>query len=214
MRAIRRALRQWKGELGAFWGRFNTFYRIVLGILLAMAIVYGARRFLLDERRTAVAELHKELADESVPGAVPTPEEDDDIQEAEMTRENLKASLERERADTRAVIEERGTGGRADALDTIETLGRLIGRHGLIVKSAARVDCEGEFPLPRICQSYELVGGFAGIHGFLREVDQLEAPCRLHRVAVALPTETDAPVRAGQSAPLTLSFHFESIYTE
>jgi hypothetical protein len=91
MRAIRRALRQWKGELGAFWGRFNTFYRIVLGILLAMAIVYGARRFLLDERRTAVAELRKELADESVPGAVPTPEEDDEIQEAEITQENLEA---------------------------------------------------------------------------------------------------------------------------
>ncbi len=214
MRQLRRALRQWNGELATFWSRFSTFYRLVLGILLAMCIVYGARRQLLDERRAAVAALRKELADQGVPTVVPPPETDDELQEIQLQAESLEASLEREREATRALIENRQGRTRAQAIETLEALGRLVSTHGLTVRNAARVQCQDDFPVPRICQSYHLVGDFAGIHAFLRDVDALEAPCRLRHIAVFL---SDVDVDQAESSArqtLALTFHFESLYVE
>jgi hypothetical protein len=235
IRQFRRALRQWKAELGSFWGRFNTFYRIVFGILLAMAIVYAARRQLLDERRAAVASLRKELTDHGAPDVVPSLEEDNEVQEMQLQAESLAASLEREREATRRLREaarderaaaedgpealalgneDRPRPTRAQAIETIETLGRLVGKHGLSVRNAARVECQDDFPVPRICQSYHLVGDFVGIHAFLRDVNGLDAPCRLRGVAVFLSDADLDQTKSPARQTLALTFHFESLYAE
>jgi len=213
MRQFRRSLRQWKGELGTFWRRFSTFYRLVLAILLAMIIVYGARRQILDQRRAALVALRKELADQNVPLVVPSPKGDDQVLESELQAENLWESLEHEREMTRKALDRQRIGGRTQALETIEKLSRLIVRHRLVVRTAARIDCADELPVPRVCQSYHLVGNFAGIHGFLREVTDIGTPCQLRRVAVTL-DEGSAPGSQAAQAPLALTFDFVSLYAE
>jgi len=71
MRTLRRALRQWKREFLAFWGRFTAFHRIVIGILLAMGIVFLARTRVIDPLERDLATEHKTLADKGVPARVP-----------------------------------------------------------------------------------------------------------------------------------------------
>ena len=125
MRYIRRTFRQWRDEFLAFWGRFSTFYRMVFGIILAMIMVVAARRNLLDARRKAVTSLEKELSKQSVPVFVPSPSSDNEVQEAELLAESLQASLERERHETRTVMEEQRNGSQEHA-EALENLSRLI----------------------------------------------------------------------------------------
>ncbi len=152
MRYFRRAGRQWRDEFLAFWGRFNTFYRMIFAIALAMAMVFVAHRQVLNALRHTVLALEKELKSKNVPLYVPPPGSDNEVQEAELLKENLHAALVREREETRAVLKQYRNGSQESAREAIEALTRLIGKHGLVLRTATRSDCQDEFPLARICQ--------------------------------------------------------------
>ena len=96
MRAIRRAFRQWTNEWLGFWGRFTAFHRIVCGIVLAMVIVFGSRRQFMDARKLAVSELRSELIELGAPETVLPPDQDEEVQQAELQAESLQRSLKRE----------------------------------------------------------------------------------------------------------------------
>ncbi|NMA48004.1 MAG: hypothetical protein GX945_15730 [Lentisphaerae bacterium] len=215
MRYIRRTFRQWRDEFLAFWGRFNTFYRMVFGIILAMIMVVAARRNLLDARHKAVTTLEKELSKQSVPACVPAPGSDNEVQEAELLSESLQASLERERHETRAVLEERRNGSREHAREALENLSRLIVKHGLMVQSATRCEAQDDFPLPRLCQACVLTGNFSGIYGFLTEIAKSQSPCRIRNVVLTsenpLLNQEHFTKKPGD---LVLTFVFESFYVE
>ena len=77
IRAVRRTLRSWRRDFLAFYMRFNTFYRIVIGIVLAMGIVAGSRHFLLDPKQREIRSVESRLTKETVPETVPSIETDD-----------------------------------------------------------------------------------------------------------------------------------------
>lgn len=210
IRALRRALRQWKTEVLGFWGRFSAFYRIVFGIVLAMGIVYGARRQALDAVTQRVDELAAELEELDAPSPVPTPEADDDLQIAMMQVENLEHELKKEREETKALLQNRSNArGRSAARETMDRVAELIAQNALAVRSSVPVECEGEFPLPRVCRSYDMTGEFPAVHGFLRQLAELDAPCRLRRLSLRR-----FEPEGGDSHPIRLTFIFESMYTE
>lgn len=216
MRYVRRACRQWRDEFLTFWGRFNTFFRMVFGIALAMTMVFGARRQALDAHRRTVVALGKELNDKNVPIHVPEPGSDNEVQEAELLTENLQAALAREREETRAVLEQYRNASQDCAREAIETLTRLIGKHGLMVLKATRCECQDQFPLPRLCQSYVLAGDFTGVFGFLQDAAALKTPCRLRQVVLGCqaPHHAQEAFTPSPSAMLLLTFLFESFYVE
>jgi hypothetical protein len=205
MRAVRRAVRQWKREFLAFWGRFTAFHRIVIGILLAMGVVFGARSRMLDPLDRELAAERELLADKGVPARVPAPEEDEEIQEETLRAENLRRSLENRSAELAAI--EASSPYRLDAgkADANAALLALAGRHGLhVLKNASAPAAEGG-PVPTASSAYELAGRFASIYGFLDDVRREPLLWKLRDVSIALANESDAFGGSG-APPLVLRF--------
>jgi hypothetical protein len=207
MRTLRRALRQWKREFLAFWGRFTAFHRIVIGILLAMGIVFLARTRVIDPLERDLATEHKTLADKGVPARVPAPEEDEDIQEETLRAENLQRSLKKRTAELKAA--EASSPYRLDAgkADASAALLALAGRHGLHVRKNAAAPAAAGDPVPTAtaASAYELAGRFASIYGFLNDVRREPLLWELRDVSIALANESDA-FGGSAAPPLLLRF--------
>jgi hypothetical protein len=213
MRTLRRALRQWKREFLAFWGRFTAFHRIVIGILLAMGIVFLARTRVIDPLERDLATERKTLADKGVPARVPAPEEDEDIQEETLRAENLQRSLKKRTAELKAA--EASSPYRLDAgkADASAALLALAGRHGLHVLKNAPTAAEAgpvptaaeASPVPTAAAAYELAGRFASIYGFLDDARREPLLWELRDVSIALANESDAFGGSG-APPLVLRF--------
>ena len=209
LRPIRRALRQWRREFSAFWGRFNTFRRMVIGIAFAMAIVYGGRRALLDRRVSEVKKLAKELADKSVPDAVPDPAGDDEVANAEIKTANLKDSLAEWRAKVAEAKNRWPQAGEAAAVEMVTRLDRLLARHRLVVYRRTEEPDRADCPLPSACHRYEAAGAFAGVVRFLGEVAQLTDLCVCDEIRLEVPDATRTGTPAGSGEPLLrLAFRF------
>jgi len=193
MRTLRRALRQWKREFLAFWGRFTAFHRIVIGILLAMGIVFLARTRVIDPLERDLATEHKTLADKGVPARVPAPEEDEDIQEETLRAENLQRSLKKRTAELKAA--EASSPYRLDA-----------GKAAPTAAEAGPVPTAAEAsPVPTAAAAYELAGRFASIYGFLDDARREPLLWELRDVSIALANESDAFGGSG-APPLVLRF--------
>lgn len=202
IRMVRRALRQWKREFLAVWGRFTAFHRIVIGILLAMGLVYMARSRLLDPLDRELAGERRNLADKGVPAQVPTPGEDVEIQEERLRAENLKRSLENRSAElaaAEAATRLRLGAGKADASATLLA---LSGRHGLRVLKNASAEAPVGGTVPAAASVYELAGRFSAIFGFLEDVRREPLAWALRDVSVDLWHGQAAPETA--PAPLLL----------
>ncbi|MDR0608652.1 MAG: hypothetical protein LBG58_00905 [Planctomycetaceae bacterium] len=101
-RLLRRQLRIWHKDFASGWGRLNTFHRTVLGILIAIAIVYAARKYCFDSISATIAEAQSNYDKSEPPNPLPTIENDSDIiiaQEQIIGREKTaaekKAEMER-----------------------------------------------------------------------------------------------------------------------
>lgn len=140
IRLLRRSLRGWKREIYAFWGRFNTFYRIIIGLALAMAMIYGGRETLLDPRIRELKKLNEQLAKNAVPDPVPASETDDEAEESRIKAENIRKSLESLKA--RLADAEKATPYRleASAADATAAVLRLADSFGLRVREASPIE--------------------------------------------------------------------------
>ena len=94
MRRLRNQINQWVREFMALWGRLTSFHRTALGIFIAIVMVWCARDIAIDPLRAALADLEEGMVADGVPDQVPKPEEDNDVQEAELLIENLQRTLE------------------------------------------------------------------------------------------------------------------------
>ena len=199
MRIVRRALRQWQREFLAFWGRFTAFHRIVIGIVLAMFVVFAVRTRVLDPMDRELAALQKELASKGVPVRVPAPEMDEVIQEETLRAENLGESLQRlgaELAQVEASSPFRLQAGKADGHSALRG---LAGRRGLHVRKNAPAEAPTDGPVPAAASEYELVGRFAAIHGFLDDMRREPLLWEMRDVSIDL-LNGSAP--SGGAAPL------------
>lgn len=203
IRIMRRALRQWKREFLAFWGRFTAFHRIVIGILLAMGIVFAARARLLDPLDRELAALLKDLDDKGVPALVPEPAQDETIQEEVLRAENLQRSLENHAAALAAVeAANRHRIGAAKA-DANATLLGLAGRRKLRVWKNMPLEAPADGPVPAAASACELVGSYAAIYGFLDDVRREPLLWKLRDVSLELPEADAGP---GAAPGLVLRF--------
>lgn len=204
MRVIRRALRQWKREFSVFWGRFTAFHRIVIGMLLAMAIVFGARSRLLDPLEQTLAAERKALADKSVPARVPLPEQDEVIAEETLRAENLQRSIENltgELAHLEAASHFRLDASKADANAALLA---LASQRGLHVLKNTTVEPSPDGGVATVASRYELAGRFGGIYGFLDDMQRQPLLWQLRDVSIALLNEQDA--LSGGTPTLVLRF--------
>ncbi|NCC52171.1 MAG: hypothetical protein EOM20_13270 [Spartobacteria bacterium] len=205
MRMIRRSARQWKKEFLSFWGRFSAFHRIVIGILLAMGIVYLARSRALDPLAEELEATRKELADKGRATPPPAPEQDEVIQEELLRVENLRRSLENRGVELAGL--EAGSAYRLDAgkADANAALLAMAGRRGLHVLKNAPVDLPEPGAVPAVAMAYELAGRFASIYGFLEDVRREPLLWELQGISISLLNETAS--YGGAVAP-ALVLHF------
>ncbi|MDR1963571.1 MAG: hypothetical protein LBQ50_07310 [Planctomycetaceae bacterium] len=99
LRTLRRQLRIWHKDISSGWGRLKTFHRIVLGIVITIAVIYGARKYWFDSISAAIAETQSKYDKSEPPNPLPTIETDSDIimaQEQLIGREKTAADKKTE----------------------------------------------------------------------------------------------------------------------
>lgn len=214
-RQIRRALRQWETEFAVFWARFTTFHRVALAILLAIGMIYGARRYAFDQRRAELDTRRKELQRQNVPAHVPSPGEDEEVQQNLLRTEGIGESLAQLREETAAVAAARGRPDYARALEAVAALDAAIDRHGLVVRKRNREETSETGPLRQILHAYEVMGAFAGIHAFLHGVEDMPFLCRFASLRLVPAENQDGtPVLRGGQPQVILTFIFASFHAD
>lgn len=203
IRMMRRTLRGWKREFLLYWAKLTAFYRIVLGILLAMGLVaYGRSRF-LDPRERELGDLQKTLERRSIPVQVHTPDTDPDLAEDRIRLENLQSSVENRRNELRAV--EEATRFRLDArpADAAARLLALVNRNGLRVHANRPLEPPEGLPLPAVLTAYEIRGSYEGILAFLKDVAAEPLLWEIRDLLLLAPAESTVT-----SLQLSFTLHF------
>lgn len=149
------------------WQRLTAFHRIVIGIVVAMAIVYGARMRVLDPLTEDVAGLSERLRDAGAPSTIPSIEQDQDLQQEQLRSENLLSSiaeLEKMLAD---LEDSAGIGRLGGMADAHAELLAIASRSRVRVRAKGSVN-ENRSESERVLgSSYELSGSFPAIYAFL-----------------------------------------------
>ncbi|MDR1477576.1 MAG: hypothetical protein LBJ00_01385 [Planctomycetaceae bacterium] len=98
-RAIRRQLRIWYADIAVYWGKLRTFHRTALGIIIAIAIIFTARKYWLDPIRAEVVDSESKYEQSEPPNPLPTLESDEEItlaKEQIISREKSTETKKRE----------------------------------------------------------------------------------------------------------------------
>lgn len=107
MRAIRRQLRAWQQDFMGFWGRFNTFYRTVFGIILAMVIVSKGRTYWIDPLNTKIAEAKEKLEKSKPEDPLPTIRADSEVNETLARIEDRRTVMQERKKEMEAIAASR-----------------------------------------------------------------------------------------------------------
>lgn len=209
-RMLRRALRQWKEEFLSVWLRCTAFHRIVLGIVLAMGLVYGARVRVLDALSAEVEALSQELGEKGVPQRVPPPETDDELQQETFRAESLRESIETWTAELETAEAEAGIHLDASMSDAHATLLKMANRHGVRVHSKGPTN-NPQHDAPRVAASaYEIRGRFPAVFAFLSGLSDAPLLWEFQQIDIELLGGADGMLAAasgGASPDLALRFH-------
>jgi hypothetical protein len=205
IRALRRALREWKQEFLTVWLRLTAFHRIVLGIVLGMLLVYGARSSVLDPLQQELDDIRNNLEAKGVPAHVPRPEDDDDVQQETLRAENLQRSIDERLAEL--VTAEAGTRFDLSAThsDAEATLLALANRHGLRVQENRAMEADKTGTVPASLSAYVLHGSFHALFAFLEAFP--DEPLLWELRDIEIETGAAATATAGLQTPM-LSFRF------
>lgn len=212
-RELQRNLRGWRAEFASFWKRFNAFQRIVIGIVLAMTLVYGARVRLLDPLSGELETARAALAERGVPGRVPPADRDDETQQALLRAENMAQSLAEELLELEAF--KSGTRYRLEAgpADAQAALVELATRAGLRVQenraAPAGEAAGGREGFPAAAFTWELRGSFEAVSKFISAFPLEPYLWEIDRLALVL-LEEGAPVspRRSETPAPVLSLRF------
>jgi hypothetical protein len=203
IRMIRRTLRGWKREFLQYWTKLSAFYRIVLGIILAMVFVAGGRSRFLDPRMRELDDVFETLQRRNVPEHVPTPETDPELEGDRIRLENLRESVEIRREELRAV--EAVSPFRLDTrpADASTRLLALLNRNGLRVISNHAVTPPATLTLPAALTAFEIRGSYEGILTFLHEFANEPLLWELRDFLLQAPAESGSG-----SLHLSFTLHF------
>ncbi len=208
-RELQRAVQGWKKEFVMFWGRFNAFQRIVIGILLAMVLVYAARVKLLDPMRREVEKVHKTLEDEGVPAVIPTPERDDEIQQDLLRIENFEENIKEEAAEKGRAEAQTSYRLNAGPADAQAALIALATKSGLRVHENRSVEVETQTRVPHAAFACELRGAlFTSIFRFLNAFSSEPYLWELDQISLELLDQKSTASVSGVYQPPVLSLRF------
>jgi len=167
IRAVRRALREWRREFLTVWLRLTAFHRMVLGIVLGMLLVSGARNSVLDPLTRELNDLSKTLEGRAIPANVPEPDEDEEVLQERLRAENLRRSVEARQTElanaesgTRYVLA-------ATHSDAEAALLVLANRHGLRVQENRAMEMDRTGFVHTSMSAYLLRGTFDSVFSFL-----------------------------------------------
>ncbi len=170
-RAIRRALREWKEEFARNWAKLNTFMRIVLGIVIAMLIISSGRRWALDPLQDELAEAKKANQVVNMPDGIIRPENDPEVTQLKLKAESLEKSLARARASVKTAASGADVVSPEREIEVLSALDSLISESGLLLQSRVGIEDGPELPVAASTHHYTVIGTFAGLHGFLHQLD-------------------------------------------
>lgn len=207
MRSIRRAIRGWIKDATLFWGKFNTFYRMVFGIAIAIGMVYGMRMGVLDPAQKELKKLTDKLAKESVPDHVPSPDTDEEVQQQKLKAENIQRNVETRKKDlSQAEKTTRFQLNMSMADATTEAL-RIVERNKLRIVQNIDTDAPIGGALPCAAKQFELLGDFRAVHLFLREFSEAPVFWQMDGIVIEPYTDATGPRTSVAGSPiLRLSF--------
>lgn len=172
MRVLRRALRGWKREVLSFWARFTTFHRVVFGVLLAMAAVYGLRVVALDPLQKEVKTLTDKLAKDGVPAIVPLTATDEEVQQNRLKAESARDSLKESRAELEQAQKNSPYRLQATLADASAAILGLASASNLRVRENSDTTAPEGGELAVAAKQFELRGDFVCIREFLSQAEQ------------------------------------------
>jgi len=231
MGQFKRTMRGWKEDIQNTWGLLKTFHRIALGITLGIVAVYVARVNLLDPLQAELARKHKAMDQKGVPFVVPAAEEDNEIQKAQLSLENLRKSSSQWQCRMENALRQRPLVNLANRSNVLSELELLIVKSGLILQRRSESNLaehhhsqdknekknqEAEnrnFPLNIWRHQYELAGTFRSVCSYLKQIGTFPYPARLcHFEFVAARDKTGENVLRGDELLIILRFHLEIYY--
>lgn len=173
-RAVRRALREWKAEFSRNWQRLNTFMRIVLGVIIAMGLVWAARRWVLDPQQDQLTQIRKDNSVIDMPDGIIRPENDVEIQDNELKIENLKKSLTASKDKVQSVAVSANIVAPTAKGEVLTEMSQLIARCRLLLRSHNEIQPEDETvsPVPVSHHAYSITGPFNSIRTFIHELNR------------------------------------------
>ncbi len=227
-RQLKRTIKGWKKEFFAFCEKFNTFYRIVFGIIISMLVVYLARIHFLDPLQKEVVEIRKTLKEEGVPDQVGLPENDDETQKTTIKCENISATnseIEKRIKDLEQTSRYKLSATGADANAALLSLANM---HDLKVYENTRIedsnkivekgneDKKEEEPVAvtreiyksNTLYEYELRGTFSSVLKFLENVDKEPFLWSLKGVCIKLVTGNEGQIIMAQENEPLLRLNF------
>ena len=173
-RAMRRAMREWKEEFSRNWQRLNTFMRIVLGVMLAMALVWGARRWVLDPLQQQLSILREENSVIDMPDGIIRPEVDIEVQENKLKAESLTVSLADAVKRVKEVAAHDDVVSLASKGEVLTAMAQLISRHHLLLRSHKEKVVDETIDPPAVPVSHHMycvTGSFQAIRSFLHALN-------------------------------------------
>jgi hypothetical protein len=131
LRSMRRQVRGWREDFLRYWGRLRSFHRVALAILLALAILPTARRYVLDPLKGQIGEARAALQEKEAPEVITLPDEDPEVLELQLKIESLEETLVSHRAKTRQAVAAWPDFSTASKGTILAAFGELISQSGM-----------------------------------------------------------------------------------
>ncbi|MDR2762430.1 MAG: hypothetical protein LBB88_07520, partial [Planctomycetaceae bacterium] len=132
-RAIRRQLRIWYADITGYLSKLKTFHRTALGIIIAIVIIYAARKYWLDPIRAEIFELESNYEKSEPPNPLPTIESDEEITLAKEQIESRSKNAESKKREMETVAKSRAKITQQNKESVLSEFASIISKNKLIV---------------------------------------------------------------------------------
>lgn len=212
-RAMRRALREWKEEFNSNWAKLNTFMRMVLGIVIAMLIIWSGRRWVLDPLQGELTKAIEQNEAVDIPAGVTTTAQDPDVIELQLKEENLNKSLKKAQGDVQEAAKGDGVVSQEKEVNVLSALNSLIDENGLLLQNRAELEEDETLPMPTSHHCYTVIGTFSGMYDFLHTLDQFPYLSGFNAIELSIATDSSGlPRRMSNQSILKLNFESTLYY--
>jgi hypothetical protein len=141
-RAIRRQLRIWYSDISGYLSKLRTFHRTALGIILAIVIIFVARKYWLDPLRAEVAEQESKYEKSEPPNPLPTIESDEEITLANEQIISREKSAETKKREMETVTASRPKITQQNRESVLSELAAIISKNKLVLVLAGNSETD------------------------------------------------------------------------